>query len=174
MRAPPDAAQFAAQQQLIVDYVPLARTLAKPLKHRWPSEGDEIDGVCQLALVQAARQYDAGRGMSFASFLRLKIRCALIDLLRTLTRQPRPERLADWVDRHQQPVGKELEVLDFVETHLRKLPPQDRQLLRRLYNGGESLRDQAAAAKRDPSVLSKRHQAALRRIAEVVPLDQRA
>ncbi len=64
----------AAQQELAERYLPLAKSLAKPLKLAWMSEAAEFDSAACMALVEAAQSFDPSRNVKFATFARYRIR----------------------------------------------------------------------------------------------------
>lgn len=72
----------AERQALAAAHVPLARSLARSLKKAWPQKTEEFDSAALMALVEAAESFDAGRGVKFATFARLRILGALQDVQR--------------------------------------------------------------------------------------------
>ncbi len=72
------------QQGLAARYLPLARSLARPLKKSWPRQVEEFDSAALTALVEAAQSFDPGRGVKFATFARFRIVGALRDVQRKL------------------------------------------------------------------------------------------
>lgn len=67
------------QQQLVTQYLPLARSLAKPYRRRWPNHADEFESDAVYALIGAARRFDAARRVAFGHFARMRILGALKD-----------------------------------------------------------------------------------------------
>lgn len=61
------------QQELAKSYLPMARSLAKPLKKAWPAEKEEFESAALLALVEAAQSFDPSRNVKFATFARYRI-----------------------------------------------------------------------------------------------------
>ena len=150
------------QQQLAADYVPLAKSLAKPLKRSWPVEGDDFVSVALVALVEAAQSFDPSRNVKFATFARYRIWGALRDMKRALIiagwrgdlgNAPKVSSLCDdseekgsvYGSEPDAPVGSELEGIDFVEGWLRKLPADHASACREIFLNGRS---QGAAARR--------------------------
>ncbi len=76
------------QQDLAARYLPLARSLAKPLKKAWPSVSDELESAACLALVEAAQAFDSSRNVRFSTFVRYRIWGALRDVQRQLPIDP--------------------------------------------------------------------------------------
>jgi DNA-directed RNA polymerase specialized sigma subunit len=72
------------QQDLAKRYVPMARSLAKPLKAAWPLEREEFDSAAMVALVEAAQSFDPTRNVKFGTFARFRIWGALRDVQRGL------------------------------------------------------------------------------------------
>ena len=150
------------QQALAARYLPMAKSLAKPLKRSWPSEREEFESAALLALVEAAQSYDPSRNVKFATFARYRIWGALRDVQRGLiTAGWRPDflnaptisSLPHDAEEHGRvllaqpdaPVGEEIESLEFVEAWLRKLPPNHASACRELFLHGHS---QGEAAER--------------------------
>lgn len=148
------------QQELAVRFLPLARSLARPLKQMFRHWTDDFESAACLALVEAARSFDPSRNIQFATFARFRIRGALYDVGRSMS-------LAGWDGDHanapgvvrltplneefgilrhpamNREVGAEVDAADAVEEWLRKLPRKHAEVCRRCYLDGKT---QAAVA----------------------------
>jgi RNA polymerase sigma factor (sigma-70 family) len=71
------------RQNLVVDYLPMARALAKPLKRAYPWLNEEFESCAALALVEAAQAFDPSRNVRFSTFARLRVWGALRDVQRS-------------------------------------------------------------------------------------------
>ena len=144
-----------AQQDLAARFLPLARSLAKPLKLIFTQWKDEFESAACLALVEAARSFDPSRNIRFATFARFRIRGALVDVGRGMGLsgwEEDPENapglitLTPYNEEHGQvliavsppPVGSEFEDVDSVENMLRKLPKKHAQVCRMHYLYGKT------------------------------------
>lgn len=168
----------AEQQGLAMRYVPMARSLAKPLKLAWPLEGDEFESAAMLALVEAAQSFDPSRNVKFATFARYRIWGALRDVQRglitagwrgdlenapsvsslTCNAEERGRILNAEPDR---PVGEEFEALEFVENCLRQLPTKHAACCREIYVNGKTQGEAAEAIGCSKSRLSYLHKESL-------------
>jgi RNA polymerase sigma factor (sigma-70 family) len=144
-------AELTPEQQAMTEkYLPLARTIAKPIKLKWSQHRDELDSAALLALVEAAQAYNPRRGVKFATFARLRILGALMDIQRHLYNKAYPRQLPNvprsfhFVPGEEErsllmltspdaPIGTELEMAEEVERLLRALPPRHAQACRELY-----------------------------------------
>ncbi len=144
------APMTSEQQDLAMKYLPMAKSLAKPLKLNWPIEGQEFDSAAMLALVEAAQSFDPTRNVKFGTFARYRIWGALRDVQRSLIANgfrsdldnaPNLSSLA--YDSEELglivgsdpdgPVGEEFEAVEFVESWLKKLPPKHAEACRQIY-----------------------------------------
>ena len=140
----------AEQQGLASKYLPMAKSLAKPLKKNWPVESEEFESAALLALVEAAQSFDPTRNVKFATFARYRIWGALRDVQRGLItagwradmqNAPSVSSLTYDAEEHGRvlgsvpdaPVGEEFEAIDFVESWLRKLPAKHAEACRQIY-----------------------------------------
>jgi RNA polymerase sigma factor (sigma-70 family) len=140
----------AQQQGLALKYVPMAKSLAKPLKVSWPIDGEEFESAALLALVEAAQSFDPSRNVKFATFARYRIWGALRDVQRGLIttgwrsdveNAPTITSLTYDAEEHgrvlnctsDDPVGHEFEAIDYVEGFLRKLPAKHAEACRHIY-----------------------------------------
>jgi RNA polymerase sigma factor (sigma-70 family) len=97
--APKRAPLTSAQQELCARYLPLAEGLARPLERAWPSACGDFESAASLALVEAARTFDPGRGVAFGTFARFRINGALADTKRQLgSRRDAPGDVAGVAD----------------------------------------------------------------------------
>ena len=143
------------QQDLAKKYLPMARSLAKPLKKAWPTQQDEFESAALLALVQAAQSFDPSRNVHFPTFARYRIWGALRDVQRGLIttgwksdieNAPKITVICYDSEDHGRilmtqpdlPVGQEFEGNDFVEGCLRKLPTKHASACREIYMNGKT------------------------------------
>lgn len=168
----------AGQQDLASRYVPMARSLAKPLKRAWPAEGEEFESAALLALVEAAQSYDPSRNVKFATFARYRIWGALRDVQRglitagwrhDLEHAPSISSLGVDAEEHgrvvncspDRPVGEEFEAVEFVEHWLRKLPARHAAACREIYVHGRTQGEAADNVGCSKSRLSYLHKESL-------------
>jgi RNA polymerase sigma factor for flagellar operon FliA len=87
----PDAPLDDAQRDLVRQHLPVVGYLVAEILGRVPQhvQRDDLVSAGQLALVKAARAYDASTGVPFGHYARTRIRGALVDELRA----------ADWATR---------------------------------------------------------------------------
>jgi RNA polymerase sigma factor (sigma-70 family) len=144
-----------AQQELAAKFLPLARSLARPLKEMFAIWRDEFESAACLALVEAARSFDPSRNIQFATFARFRIRGALVDVGRVMGLSgwekeeddaPGVVTLTPYNEEHGQvlvasnppPVGSELDDVDAVEHLLHKLPKKHATVCRMQYLYGKT------------------------------------
>ena len=166
------------QQGLASRYVPMAKSLAKPLKTAWPIEGDEFESAALMALVEAAQSFDESRNVKFATFARYRIWGALRDVQRSLITagwrndaENAPTICSLAYDAEEigrsinsepdPPVGKELEATEFVEHWLGKLPAKHADACRQIYIHGKTQSEAAGSLGCSKSRLSYLHKEAL-------------
>jgi RNA polymerase sigma factor FliA len=87
-------------RELVRQHLPVVGYLVAEMLHRLPPhvERDDLVSAGQLALVNAARSYDASTGVPFGAYARTRIRGALLDELRG----------ADWASRGARTRAKRL------------------------------------------------------------------
>jgi len=168
----------AEQQGLAARYLPMARSLAKPLKKNWPNEGAEFESAALMALVEAAQSFDPSRNVKFPTFARYRIWGALRDVQRglitagwrgDLEHAPSVSSLAHDAEEHGRvfgsqpdaPVGQEFEAIDFVESWLRKLPSRHAEACRQIYIHDRTQGDAAGYVGCSKSRLSYLHKESL-------------
>ena len=145
-----------AQQDLAARYLPLARSIARPYKARWPRLKEDFESAAGMALVEAAEAFDPSRNVRFATFARHRIRGALRDVLRKTVpmgfyRYPGripvvgpmpanlPERHARVIGiQEEPPIDEAIEAVEAVESWLRKLPARHAAACRQIYLHGKS------------------------------------
>lgn len=166
------------QQDLAARYVPMAKSLAKPLKKAWPAEGEEFESAALFALVEAAQSFDPSRNVKFATFARYRIWGALRDVQRglitagwrgDLQNAPSVSSLTCDAEEHgtvvnsqpDRPIGQETEAVEFVETCLRRLPTKHAAACREIYLNGKTQGEAADAVGCSKSRLSYLHKEAL-------------
>lgn len=168
----------AAQKELAESYLPLARSLARPLKDSWPGEWDELDSAACLALVEAAGAYDPARNVTFPTFARHRIIGALRDVQRRLVvrgwrtdheRAPAvvslhvaSERYGTVLDCTPDPSAEaEMQAEEAFEGWLKQLPSKHAETCRQLYDRGLTQAEAAEALGCSQSRLSYMHREAL-------------
>jgi RNA polymerase sigma factor (sigma-70 family) len=178
------------QQQLASRYMPMARSLAKPLKRSWPQDGHDFEAAAMLALVEAAQAFDSGRNVKFSTFARLRITGALKDLQRvmlalgfrsTARKAPRVVPLTLEAEErgcllrvdYGDSVGDEVDAVDYVESWLRKLPPRHAAACREMYINGRSQGETAEFLGCSRSRVSNLHREARVMLNEVWDFDAR-
>jgi RNA polymerase sigma factor (sigma-70 family) len=166
------------QRGLASRYLPMAESLANAYHSRRQIERDELQSTAYLALVEAARNFDPGRKVNFATFARHRIRGALRDYVRFLMsdswrgeRQSRPafQSLCQSSERHgrviginaEKPVGSRIESLEAVEEWLQRLPKSHALACHLIYIGGKNQEEVAQLLGLSRSHLSRIHTEAL-------------
>ncbi|MBB3042544.1 sigma-70 family RNA polymerase sigma factor [Nocardioides soli] len=94
-------ADSTASEQLAVDHIPLVAHLVREVSGRIPAsvDRDDLRSAGLVALVAAARAFDADRGVPFPAYAAQRIRGALVDELRSV----------DWASRSVRRKGREIE-----------------------------------------------------------------
>lgn len=89
-----DTSGLNNRDQLVMEHVPLVKTLAQRLAHRLPSqvEVSELISVGVLGLIDAAGRYKPTLGVPFDAFARRRVQGAMLDSLRELDWAPRSLR----------------------------------------------------------------------------------
>ena len=82
------------RDRLVMDHLPLVKTMASRLAHRLPSQVElsELVSVGTLGLIDAAGRYKPSLGVPFDAFARRRIHGAMLDSLRELDWAPRSLR----------------------------------------------------------------------------------
>jgi RNA polymerase sigma factor for flagellar operon FliA len=88
------ASNLERRDSLVMEHVPLVRTLAQRLLHRLPTqvELNELVSVGMLGLIDAATRYKPSLGVPFDAFARRRVHGAMLDSLRDLDWAPRSLR----------------------------------------------------------------------------------
>lgn len=170
------------QQELAARFLPLARALAKPLKQLYPYWRDEFESAACLALVEAARSFDPKRRIQFATFARIRIRGALIDVSRAMIlpgfedeyEPPGTVALTPYSEEHgavlvatQPPaVGADVDDIDEVEHWLRKLPRRHANVCRLYYLYGKTQAEIAEVVGCSQSEITRLHRRSIDYLAE--------
>jgi RNA polymerase sigma factor for flagellar operon FliA len=139
-------------EALVLEHLPLARRIASAMARRLPMPRDDIESAAMLGLVQAARDFDVGKGAAFNVYADRRIRGAIQDEARAvdvLTRDQRravkqgaPDALEprheDFSDLEERIAGRRLtgSVEDWASArdfhrHLRYLPRRLQMIVRR-------------------------------------------
>jgi RNA polymerase sigma factor for flagellar operon FliA len=103
---------------LVRNHLPLVGHLVRELMNRLPSHvnRDDLVSAGMMALVLAAKSFDAARGVPFGRFAAIRIRGALTDELRTM----------DWASRAVRGKARELEsVRNEMAARLGRTPSRD-------------------------------------------------
>jgi RNA polymerase sigma factor (sigma-70 family) len=168
----------AAQSELAERYVPLAKSIAKPLKLAFPSSADDFESAALFGLVEAAQSFDPDRGVKFATFARYRIRGALRDALRDMVASgfhgnadespcvtsmtAESEEMGRMLlTSPDEPVGALFDGDEFVERCLMQLPARHRAACRKIYVDGKSQAEAAAELGYSKSRLSYLHKESL-------------
>ncbi len=172
------------QRRLAVRHLPLARSLTRRVESLWPTERDDIRSTAYMALVEAARNFDPERGISFSTFARHRIRGDLREFQRLLysagvkgCKRDRPalrllgddpevqEKIGQVVGINADPpVGKQFEEIEAVEVWLSRLPERLALACRLIYLHGNSHTDAAKAIGYSRSYFSRLHDEAMTRL----------
>jgi len=85
---------FAEQQQLVIQYAPLVRRVARSLPLEIPGllEFEDAVGYGTCGLVEAVRRYDPAKGTNFHAYAVRRIRGSMIDAFRRMDRLSRTMR----------------------------------------------------------------------------------
>ena len=94
MRVKTATSNTSARDQLVMQHVPLVKTLAQRLAQRLPAqvEMNDLIGVGVLGLIDAASRYRPSLGVPFDAFARRRVQGAMLDALRELDWAPRSLR----------------------------------------------------------------------------------
>lgn len=166
------------QRGLASRYLPMAESLAKACRTQQRIEREELRSAAYMALVQAARNFDPGRKVNFATFARHRIRGALRDYLRSVMSESWRNQSEMRSVRHcfgreserygrmhglsaEKPIGTEIESIDDVESWLGRLPRTHALACRLIYLSGKNQDEVAAMLGCSRSNLSRIHQEAL-------------
>jgi RNA polymerase sigma factor FliA len=86
-----EAVETISQDSLVMAELPLVRLLLDKLLVRLPHsvEAEDLFSAGLIALVEAARRFDAHRGIRFRTYAEPRVRGAMLDYLRTLSWAPR-------------------------------------------------------------------------------------
>ena len=85
---------LSTRDELVMQHVPLVKTLAQRLAQRLPSQVEVADliGVGVIGLIDAATRYKPTLGVPFDAFARRRVQGAMLDSLRELDWAPRSLR----------------------------------------------------------------------------------
>ena len=171
-----------AQQGLALRFLPLARSLARPLKTLYPYWRDEFESAACMALVEAARSFDPTRNIRFATFARIRIRGALVDASRSMIlpgfedefEPPGTVALTPYNEEHgsvlvamESPaVGADYDDIDSVEHWLRKLPRRHAAICRLYYLYGKTQAEIADLLGCSQSEITRIHRRSMNYLAE--------
>jgi RNA polymerase sigma factor (sigma-70 family) len=176
------------QREMAAKFLPLARSLARPLKEIFGLWKDEFESAACLALVEAARSFDPARNIQFATFARFRIRGALVDVGRKMglagweedpDDAPGIITLTPYNEEHGQvliatsppPVGSEFEDIDAVEHLLRKLPKKHASVCRMQYLYGKKQSEIAEILGCSQAEVTRLHRKALELLSEPYDAD---
>ena len=179
------------QRELAARFLPLARSLAKPLKLIFTQWKDEFESAACLALVEAARSFDPSRNIKFATFARFRIRGALVDVGRGMGLAGWEDELEDapglfsltpYNEEHGSvliavappPVGTEFDDIDTVEHWLKKLPKKHATVCRLYYLHGKTQAEIADGLGCSQAEVTRLHKKAIEFLAEPYDADGKA
>jgi RNA polymerase sigma factor (sigma-70 family) len=154
--------------------MPLARSLARRMKHSFSDVGDDFQSAAFLALVEAAQLFDRSRGVGFASYARHRIWGALCDLRREIIERARRTgaesalvlmRLAKGYEiggrligaEPDEPVGCDEEALETFQGWIGQLPQLQAQAFRHIYLEGKTREEVASLVGCSKSKLNRIH-----------------
>ncbi len=82
--------------RLVATSLPLVRSIVAGMAHHYPRhcDRDELVAAGTFGLLEAARRFDAGKGVPFERWAALRIRGAVVDAVRALDVAPRALRAA--------------------------------------------------------------------------------
>jgi RNA polymerase sigma factor for flagellar operon FliA len=91
---PPTRLSLEEQQQLVMQYAPLVRRVARSLPREIPGllEFEDAVGYGTCGLVEAVRRYDPAKGTNFHAYAVQRIRGSMIDAFRRMDRLSRTMR----------------------------------------------------------------------------------
>lgn len=190
----------SAEEELVRQHLPAARRLARRVAG-WgrPELRDDIEQEAALALVEAVRDYDPGRGIPFASYALWRVHCRVVDYLRAHGAEanrgaapPVPEgeerdsedegagALRDALERRRallEAPGVDDEavrnaLLTQLERAVASLPERDRQVLALYWEEGLSLAEIARVLGVSRARAGEVHRRALRRLAALMGAHQ--
>jgi RNA polymerase sigma factor (sigma-70 family) len=134
------------QQQLAKDHLGLACHIAHTSARRYPWLRDDMVCAASLAVCELAITWDTSRGMSFANYVAMRVRNAMVDMLRKQSPQrfrrynasetapPKFDHFADVgnmiVDHRETPIGEDLEIADELWNIEARLSSDARQIFR--------------------------------------------
>src|ERR671913_1308853 len=89
-----DTAAAEMRDRLVMEHVPLVKTMAQRLAQRLPSQVEVSDlvSVGVIGLIDAAGRYKPASGVPFDAFARRRVQGAMLDSLRDLDWAPRSLR----------------------------------------------------------------------------------
>ncbi|MEO6396918.1 MAG: FliA/WhiG family RNA polymerase sigma factor [Tepidiformaceae bacterium] len=92
--SPPQRLSLEEQQQLVMQYAPLVRRVARSLPLEIPGllEFEDAIGYGTCGLVEAVRRYDPSKGTNFYAYAVQRIRGSMIDAFRRMDRLSRTMR----------------------------------------------------------------------------------
>ncbi|MEQ1504467.1 MAG: FliA/WhiG family RNA polymerase sigma factor [Myxococcota bacterium] len=96
---------------LVVEYYPLARTIAKRTHGRLPKgiDVDDLVSTAVIGLIEAVERFDPSRGVAFKSYAKHRIQGAILDSLRATDWVPRAvRRRAELVESAQKALRDQL------------------------------------------------------------------
>jgi RNA polymerase sigma factor FliA len=176
-------------QQLIIDHLALAATIAGNLSKRLPRHLDpqDLHQDARLGLVSAAARYDARTEVPFGAYARRRIGGAVLDSLRRNDHLTRSTRVRVKAEGSKAPAGPlrliapdqiagvleapdryaaDAECRRLVHDAIRTLPARLRVLLHAYYHGEQTMREIGGQLGISASRVSQLHFRALRRLHE--------
>jgi len=127
--------------KLAEKYMPLAESMAFRRSHNLPRglTPDDIRSAAYYALVDAASRYDPNRGVSFASYAKIRIAGEISDCFRKV-----PREKLEYVEVESLGSSSHLETRDFFDFACSELCEEDAKMVCMYYVEGRSLKEVGA------------------------------
>jgi len=109
--------EAASRDRLVMEHLPLVRSIARRIRHRLPPhvQFEDLVHAGVLGLIEALQKFDPDKNVQFKSYARFRIQGAIVDSLREL----------DWAPRALRKRARELEqVHDSLRSRLGRPPSE--------------------------------------------------
>lgn len=154
------------RQRLAEKYIPLARTIAKKYKVKYPSRKDDFESEALFALTDSAMRFDPERNQSFSNYVKHRLGWAMVDVEREIYDQSKSEPFEDYsayVDHHH-----EFEMDDAALHVLRGLSKVDKKIVYDIAVLGKMKQDVAREFSKSPSWVGVKYEESLKFMRERV------